>query len=228
VFPELTPDRRRAVRQRTWESFLKGEAAEAGLRHGTGTPDYPRLVPNPALNELRPPLVLASFHVGPFQALGATLRTLPGEAAVVAREQFESRPGLTLLHGGVDEWQRARTFNRTLGVLREGGTVLAMLDGTDPDDYPVSTIDVPMLGRSLPLARGVFALARIGKVPIVPIVLRWRGIAMAATIGDPIPSELGEERMAAATADWLEGYLRTTPDEISVFLLERLRPPLRR
>lgn len=228
VFPELTPDRRRTVRQSTWESFLKGEATEAGVRRAKGPRDYPRLVPNPALSALRPPVVVASFHVGPYQALGATLSPLPGEALIVDREQFGARPDVTMVAGGDDEWQRARTFHRALGTVRAGGTVLTMLDGAHTDDYPVSTIHVPMLGRSLPLARGAFALARIGRAPIVPIVLRWRGTAMDATVGDPIAPDLGEERMAAAAAEWLERYLRRVPDEISVFVLERLRPPLRR
>jgi hypothetical protein len=227
LFPDLAPDARRAARQRTWECFLKGEAVGAGVGRGSGSRDYPRLVPNPALDELRPPLIVASFHVGPFQALGAVLRSLPGEAVALAREQYESRPDVTMLYRGHDEWQRARTFRRMVSTLRSGGVALVNLDGFHPDDS-MATIEVPMLGRSLPLARGAFALARIAPAPIVPIVTRWRGTAMEVTVGDPISPEHGEARMAAATGDWLERYLREMPGEISVFLLELMRPPLPR
>lgn len=227
VFPRLDHDARRAVRQETWESFLKGEAAEAGVRRRRNQRDYPPLLPSEALDALRPPLIVASFHVGPFQALGVVLRSI-GEPYIVTREQFLGRPGSTMLHEGDDELQRARTLNRTVGGLRSGGVVLVMLDGLRVDEATAGTIEVPMLGRSLPLARGAFALARISGVPIVPIVVRWRGTAMAVTIGDRIGPDLGEAGMAAAAGGWLERYLIERPGQIGVFLLDLLRPPVTR
>jgi lauroyl/myristoyl acyltransferase len=228
VFPELDRGARRAVRQQTWESFLKGDAVDSGVRRKKNLRDYPRIVPNAALDALRAPIVVASFHVGPFQALGAVLRSLPGEPFVVTREQFVGRADITMVHEGDDEWQRARTFHRTLSALRSDGVVLVMLDGLRVRGETVPTIEVPVLGRSLPLARGAFALARIGRVPMVPVVTRWRGSAMALTVGDPVPPDIGEEPMAAAVGGWIERYLRENPGEVSVFLLDLLRPPLRR
>jgi lauroyl/myristoyl acyltransferase len=225
VFPDLPPEARRVVRQRTWECFLKGEAVEAGVGRGFGPGDYPRIVPNPAVSALPSPIIVASFHVGPFQALGAVVRTLPGELVAVDRGQFGPRPDVTMLRRGDDEWERARTFNRALSTLRRGGAVVVTVDGFHPDDS-IPTIEVPMLGRSLPLARGAFALARISRTRVVPIVTRWRGTAMEVTVGDPIAPDLGEAGMAAAVGAWVEGYLRRRPGEVSVFLLERLLPPL--
>jgi lauroyl/myristoyl acyltransferase len=228
VFPDLPPDPRRAARQRTWESFLKGEALDAAVRRGRGARDYPRAVPNPALSELRAPLVVASFHVGPFQALSAFVHMLPGTPAAVAREQYEARPDMTVLHRGADEWERARTFQRALGELRSGRSVIVSVDGLPVGDHPMPTIEVPMLGRSMPFARGPFALARLGRTPIVPMLTRWRGTAMEVTVGEPVAHDGGEASMAAAVAAWVERYLAERPAEVSVFLLERLRPPLPR
>ena len=106
--------------------------------------------------------------------------------------------------------------------------MLVILDGYLRNDHSLPTIEVPMLGRSLPLARGAFALARISRTPIVPVVTRWRGTAMEVVVGDPIAPDLGEAGMAAAAGDWIERYLRRMPGEISVFVLERLVPPLPR
>jgi lauroyl/myristoyl acyltransferase len=225
AFPGISPADRRAARQRTWESFLKGEAVEAAIRRRGGSRAYPRVLPSPALAELRPPLVLASFHVGPYQALGGAMRTLPADVVSIDRGQYALSSDMTLLRGGEDEWQRAHTFHRTLSALRSGRFVLVTVDAFHPDEYAVAKIEVPLLGRTLPLARGAFALARISRTPIVPIVVRWRGTAMEVTVGDPIGPEAGEAGMAAATAGWLERYLLERPGEISVFMLDRLRPP---
>jgi lauroyl/myristoyl acyltransferase len=87
-------------------------------------------------------------------------------------------------------------------------------------------IEVPLLGRTLPLARGAFALARIADVPIIPIVPRWRGTAIEVEIGEPMRLGAdGERGMAEAIAAWIERYLRERPGETSVFMLERLQPP---
>jgi lauroyl/myristoyl acyltransferase len=228
AFPEIDRRARRRVRRRTFSSFLKGEAVDAGVQRRRNLRDYPRLVPDPALDRLRPPLIVASFHVGPFQALGAVLRSLEGRPVIVSREQFMGRPDITMLHEGDDEGQRARTLNRALAALRSDGVLLVMLDGLRVGDRAAPTIEVPMLGRALPLARGAFALARMSGTAIVPMVSRWRGSSMAMTVGDPIAPELGEEGMAAAAGAWLERYLRERPEEISVFVLDLLRPPLPR
>jgi lauroyl/myristoyl acyltransferase len=228
VFPDLSPDARRAARQRTWESFLKGEALDATVRRGRESRDLPRTVPNPALDELRPPVVVASFHIGPFQALGAFLVTLPEHRVALAREQYEPRADMTLLYPGDDEWQRARTFVRALGELRSGRPVIVTVDGLPLGDHRMPTIEVPMLGRSMSFARGAFALARLGRAPIVPMIARWRGTGMAVTVGEPVAPARDEASMAVAIAGWVERYLTERPGEISVFLLDRLEPRLRR
>ena len=226
VFPDLPPDARRVAKQGTWESFLKGEALDAVVRRGVR--DLPRTIPAPALDQVRPPAVVASFHIGPFQALGPVLVALGAPSVALAREQYRERPDMLLLHRGGDVWERARTFVRTLDELRSGRFVVVTVDGLPVGDHPIPSIQVPMLGRSMAFARGPFALARLGRVAIVPMVTRWRGTAMELIVGDPIAPDRDEPAMAAALAGWLERYLRERPGEISVFLLERLEPPLPR
>jgi lauroyl/myristoyl acyltransferase len=223
VFPQLDARARRAARQRTWENFLKGEAVRIAATYGR----YPPLLPNPRLAALRPPLVLASFHVGPYAAIGTALARLAGEVVALDRGQFGRVPHVTVLPRGENAAARSRAFSGALSALRSGGFVFVNVDAFEPEHLDeVSTIEVPMLGRTLPLARGAFALARIAGVPIVPIVPRWRGQAIDVEIGESMRlGPDGERGLAEATAAWIERYLRERPGETSVFMLERLRPP---
>jgi lauroyl/myristoyl acyltransferase len=222
VFPELDARARRAARQRTWENFLKGEAVRIAATYGR----YPPLVPNPRFAALQPPLVLASFHVGPYAAIGTALARLAGEVVALDRGQFGRIPHLTVLPRGENPVARSRAFSGALTALRGGGFAFVNVDAFEPEKLDVSTIEVPLFDRTLPLARGAFALARMADVPIVPIVARWRGNAIEVDIGAPIRLGAdGERGMAEATVAWIERYLRERPGETSVFMLERLRPP---
>lgn len=225
VFPELALAELQAARRRTWSTFLQGEALDAAVERPGRRSVHPEIVPNPTFAELRPPLILASFHVGPFAALGAVLEQLGGEVLVVHRGRFAPRRGVTLVRAGENEWERARTFHRAVTTLRSGGFVFTALDGYGEEGYEASTLDASMLGGTISLARGGFALARITGTPIVPLVARWRGSMVEITIADPIPAAPGEEAMAATAARWLERYLREFPGEISLRTLEILRLP---
>jgi hypothetical protein len=78
----------------------------------------------------------------------------------------------------------------------------------------------PFFGGTLRLAAGVFAVARIAKVPIVPLVARWIGDEIEIVVGDPLPASNDENAMAASAAQWLEQYLRDSPTELSGRILE--------
>jgi hypothetical protein len=146
----------------------------------------------------------------------------------VHRGGFARRPGVRLERIGDDEWGRARTFHHAVRALRDGRYVYTTLDGFGEGGYDGATIDVPVLGRTMSLARGGPALARITGVPIVPMVARWRGTRVEIVYGDPIDPAQGEDAMAAAIAPWLDRYLRAFPGEISPRTLETLREPQRR
>jgi hypothetical protein len=226
LFPKLTPAQLRAARRRSWSNFVQSQALAASIqRPGAGVAD-PEILPSRDLAEMRPPLILASFHIGVYNALGAVLRALPGEVLIVHRGRLAERPGVALLYRGDDEWERARTFHRAVTHLRGGGFVFTTLDGGYREgSYDTATVEAPMLGGTISLARGGFALARMSRTPIMPLAARRSGRKVTITCGDPISPTLGEDGMAAAAAQWLGDYLRESPGEVSLRTLEVLRPP---
>jgi lauroyl/myristoyl acyltransferase len=119
---------------------------------------------------------------------------------------------VTLVEG--TDQQRAATFHRAIERLSDGFVLVAL----DPRDAP--RIIVPFFGGTLRLARGPFAMARIRRVPIVPVVARWDGQAIELIAGDPLPPSDDEQALAASAAQWLEGYLREWPGEVSARILE--------
>lgn len=80
-----------------------------------------------------------------------------------------------------------------------------------------------MLGRRFAFARGAFALARLSRAPVVPIVARWQGASVLITCGDPVAPDDDAESMATAVAMWLERYLLEHPEQIGHRTLELLR-----
>jgi len=207
--PELPPAERARLRQATWIGWLRMRVLEAGLNSPTARWPYPPLAGELDLTRLRPPLVLAGFHVGPLPALGILLEQLPGEVLVLqlsgtARRRLQA--GWT----GTEEWQRAAALRRAVGTLRAGGSVFLLVDA---NEFP-TTVDVTLFGRTTRLARGAFALARITGSPLVPIAPRWRGGRVEIVVGDAIPPG-DEAAMAAATAGWLERFLRSSPEALS-------------
>ena len=227
LFPHLRADALTAARRETWRHFLQEHAFEAALARPGAAPRYPRTKVDPRLEQLSPPLVLASFHIGPIRAIGPVLERLDGEVLVLHRGQFAPRPGLTLVRTGDDEWTRARAFKRAVETLRGGGYVYLAMDGFGEQGYDGSTLEVPLLGGSVALARGGFALARMTGTPLVPVVGTWRGSRAEIVCGDPIPPSGDEHAMAASLAHWLERRLLEAPGEISSRTVEIVRPPAR-
>jgi lauroyl/myristoyl acyltransferase len=172
--------------------------------------------PNAALNALRPPMVVATFHIGPTFGLAALTERLQGEKFVLRGTQFpasRNRPAHVQVVAGTDQ-QRAAVFHRAVETLRNGGFVIVALDPQE-----AQRIAVPFLGRTIQLARGPFAMARIAKVPVVPVVARWDGHAIDLIVGDALPP--GEEQeMAKDAGAWLERYLTENPGELSYRILE--------
>jgi hypothetical protein len=220
LLPHLDQAGLRSARKRAWSNFLLGEALDAATTALGPRPVYPEIVSDPALAELQPPVILVFAHVGPYRAVGAALAELPGDVLALDRGGVGPTPGITVTDAGDDEWGRARAFHRAVAMLRSGASVLLAIDG-----YEASTLEVPMLGGVITLARGPFALARMTGAPIVPIAARWRGSSAEIACGDLIPPNASERVTAAATAAWLERYLRRFPGEISATTVEFFRPP---
>lgn len=190
-----------------WRTHVRTQLLDGWMRHDRAT--ALRLVQaNDAITALRPPMIIGTFHVGPTYALGAVSERLSGETFALRGPQ------------GTTDQERAAKFYRAVEQLRSGFVIVAL------DPREAQRIATPFLGGTLQLARGPFAMARIARVPIVPVVARWEGDGIVLVVGDAIEFASEEQTMADAAAGWLEGYLREYPGELSyrVLELERRRP----
>ena len=169
---------------------------------------------NDGIARLQPPMILGTFHVGPVLTLGVLSEWLSAEMLVLRGPQFAvgTSQNVTLVQG--TDQERAATFHRAIERLSDGFVLVAL----DPKEAP--RISVPFFGGTLRLARGPFAMARIRRVPIVPVVARWNGHAIELVVGDPLPSGDDEQALAASAARWLERYLREWPGEMSLRVVE--------
>jgi hypothetical protein len=175
---------------------------------------------NEGISRLQPPMIIGTFHVGPVLTVGVLSEWVSAETLVLRGPQFavgSTSQNVTLVEG--TDQQRAATFHRAIERLTANGFVLVALD---PQEAP--RITAPFFGGTIRLARGPFAMARIRRVPIVPIVTRWDGAAIDLVIGDPLPASDDEQALAASAAQWLEQYLREWPGEISSRILELMDP----
>jgi hypothetical protein len=180
--------------------------------------------PAPALSRLHPPLILGFFHVGAPHALGAVFEWLP--VPVLALRLGLRRPAvptLTVLTIEGSTQQRALVFSRAMAHLQACGVVASALDFVSGP-----SLTVPFLGRSLELARGPFAMARLAGAPLVPLAARWHGGIVEVEVGDELVAdgfsspEICERNLATAAAGWLENYLWSDPGEMGLGLLHRL------
>ncbi|HEV2844084.1 MAG TPA: hypothetical protein VG477_04490 [Thermoanaerobaculia bacterium] len=176
------------------------------------------LVRLPAFGALRPPLILGTFHVGAMHALGPALEQLPGPVLALRHgPMYAPRPPVELATTEGDSQRRAAVFQKMLARLEGGGFVAAALDVA-----PGASLRVPCLGRTLTLARGPFALARITGTPVVPLVARWRGDEVEVETGPPLGPGDSEIQMAEAAGSWLERYLLASPAETGLALVRNL------
>lgn len=160
---------------------------------------------------LRPPLVLATAHVGALNLLAAgfdrlalrrtVLRWSPVHAPAAGEEAVTTTGGLV---------SRTEALRRGLEALRGGGFVVTALDGEHG-----ARERVVLFGRPFDLGVGAFALARLAGVPLVPVVALWRGTRVECELGPPLAS-------APEAAHWLEALLWRDPAQISLGLLRRL------
>lgn len=160
---------------------------------------------------LRPPLILATAHVGALYLLAAgfdrlglrrtVLRWSPIHAPAPGEEPVAARGGLV---------RRTHALLRGLETLRRGEFVVSALDGELGASEPVS-----LLGCSLQLGVGAFALARLGGAQVVPVAALWRGPRVVCELGSPVADPLEAAR-------WLEALLRREPEQISLGLLRQL------
>jgi hypothetical protein len=219
--PELAFADPELARRASWSASVRYRVLCSAL----GTPGTPwphlGLVTVPDVSELPPPMVIATFHIGPMLALGAMIKRLPAETVAVTAG-LPDRQGMRSVGSAGDEWRRVQAFTEALQALQADRFVFIAVDGAAD-----RRIEVPLLGRSVSIGAGAFALSRISGAPLLPAAARWRGGKAEVVIGVPIPAA-GEEKMAGALARWLEHRIREYPVELgSDFVEFLLRAPLR-
>jgi hypothetical protein len=190
----------------------------------TGLEQVRPLVRPSGISELRPPLILGFFHVGATEALGAAIERLPGPVLLVRQgSPYTPTPPVYLETTEGDGQRRAAAFRRTLSHLSHGGFVVVALDVV-----PGPGFRVPCLGRTIELARGPFAMARLTGAPLVPLAARWRRSGVEIEVGEALAGDPGtgseamERALAASAAGWLERYLLESPAELGLGLLRSL------
>lgn len=222
LFPTLHPDTAARVAWKIGGVEARNRAAAASIRRAGFQALRPLVRIPESFATLRPPLVLGTFHVGAVQALGPALEGLPGPVLVLRQGLLHPlRPPVEIASTEGDAQQRAAIFQRALTHLGDGGFVVLTLDVA-----PGPGLRVPCLGRTLEMARGPFALARLAGVPLVPLVARWRQGGVEVLTGEALdPAAPGEEALATAAAGWLERHLRDAPEELGLGLLRALLEP---
>ena len=196
----------RAIRGRIWTTHARTILLGGWISRGGRERIRALVRENDAVARLQPPMIVGTFHIGPIHGLGVLPDRLRAPALVL-------RGSL-----GTDQ-QRALMIHRAIEHLQQNGFVIMALDPQE-----ARRIEVPFLGGTLHLARGAFAMARIARVPIVPLVARWDGDAIELIVGEPLAVSDDEQELASAAARWLEQYLRDAPGELSYRVLELMSP----
>jgi hypothetical protein len=185
------------------------------------------LVDTPAaVVSLRPPSILATFHVGAMQALGPAFERLCAPTLVLRLGRLYSPTFPVELEAtSGDPQQGSAAFLRALDTVRGGGFVAMAVD------LPTgAAVRCPFLSGSIDCARGPFALARLTGAPLLPLTARWRRGRIAVEIAEPLHARAGmepaaaEAELAARTVVWLSDYLTAAPAELGLGLLRAWRP----
>ena len=220
LFPNLSRHDTGRVLRRIWTTYARTLLLGGWIRRAGRAPVRLIVRENDAVGRLRPPMIVSTFHIGPTLGLGVLSERMQGETLVMRGTQFPldraTRENVNLVEG--TDQQRAATFHRAIERLRRNGFVILALD-----PHEAHRIAAPFFGRTLQLARGPFAMARIARVPIVPLVARWDGQEIELIVGEPLPILDDEQALAALAAQWLERYLRESPGELSARILELMR-----
>lgn len=228
LFPSFTPARARRLARQVAAEDLRSRAFDRFLQSGPAVDDVAARFEPGHLARLderltrHPAAVLLTVHSGPAGTIAFVLRHLGRTALIVrAGERGTHFAGFDVATLEGDEQLRAKAVLRALAHLRRGFPVVIAADGS----HGASCEPVPCCGGTIRFRRGPFVLARLARVPIVPLAFRWAGGRIEVEADEPIlPPARGdaaeqEAAMAAEAGVWLERRLRARPSELSVKLL---------
>jgi 1-acyl-sn-glycerol-3-phosphate acyltransferase len=126
-------------------------------------PEGPAVIVANHVGYLDPVAIAASLPCAPIAKAEVASWPIVGTAAARLGAIFVARDSV---------WSRARALRRGLSALSAGVPVLSFPEGTTTDS-----------SRLLPFVRGIFGIARIARVPVVPVAVRcakelaWHGNA---------------------------------------------------
>jgi lauroyl/myristoyl acyltransferase len=218
LLPELTEADAAAARRESWAAALRKGVLDLALSLEGGPSPFPAIAAGLDPAALRPPLILATFHVGTPAALGAVLERLEGEVFAIQHNERPERPGLATSGLGDGQGHRAAIYLRALRTIRAGGFVFGAVDAGG------SPLAVRVLGRPYAFSRGLLALSGSTGAPLLPLAARWRGRRIEVVAGPPL-EPAPEEAMAAELVGWLEAFVRESPGQVTPIVLDRLVPP---
>lgn len=172
---------------------------------------------DPSLLALSPPGILLGFHIGAWNAFGPALERLGAPLLSLRLDGlYTPPPSLEVVTTRGETQHRAAAFRRALLALRAGHFV-----GMTADVFDGAVAFTRCLGRSLPLARGAFALARLSGAPLVPITAEGSRARIRVRAHPPLTTGMPpvrtasewEQELAERAGGWLEGYLRDQPQQ---------------
>ncbi|MBL8139959.1 MAG: hypothetical protein JNM38_02520 [Acidobacteria bacterium] len=217
LFPDIGPTEAARIARDAAALRFKNRAAIALLQR-RGLDALAQLADPPApavarLDMIRGGAVLIAFHLGAQFGVGATLHAL-GRRTMTVRNMPVG-----------DGHERARALRQAVDELRGGSLVIAAVDGPGG----ASTGPMTCLGRRIVLRRGPFVLARLARVPILPVVARWTPAGrITIELGDPLASAMNgtpadiEQQLANAAGRWFAHQLTTHPDDLWPYTLANL------
>lgn len=174
------------------------------------------------LNEKRG-LIFVTAHVGPWDGAAMGLRKEWGVPVMMLMSQEED-PLAERVQDSVREAEEVQVLRLgrssldalpALQHLEEGGVLLAQLDRVPKGRPPLWG---RLLGQPFAVPRGLFLLAGLARVPLVPVFAARRGGRKVADVGSPVfvprrPSESELEERAQGMLTQLEAHLLAFPTQ---------------
>jgi lauroyl/myristoyl acyltransferase len=191
VFGRLAAARVRRIRREVASLQFGNEALEVliqqrGLESVLPLVTTIRAEPLLRLRETGVPIVVVGWHQGPRRAVSAALRKLgvPTLIAVFERLSKPSDESDLVRFASLQHGANSRGFMKSAYDALARGLVV----GLHVDWAAAASLQVPLLGRRVRLARGAPSLARLSGARVVPVTRRflgWRG-RIEVTFHDPI------------------------------------------
>jgi lauroyl/myristoyl acyltransferase len=179
------------------------------------------------LVEARTPVVVVSWHMGPFWASSAALEKLGIPALFAVHSARPGRGAGAIRYFDLAEGLTARFLKQAVAQLDAGRPVGMAID------FPLGALTpIPFFDRLFPVPHGVAAVARLSGARVLPVTRRWIGNSSRAevTFHSPFPEpsarhsdkEAYERELLERVIAWFEAHLRSDPGSMRLAMLDAL------